>query len=199
MDGPVPIDKIRVHLADYIVESLREMPEHKALVTNWNTMLRAIGDDSASASQSGDKAGNRAEVAKQRVLVQMLSRAAQAEVAAVAQDGFMGRNMDPDEAEVEAEENAEATIKPKKTKGKSKSSSGMPHEVLSVSLLSALPDLLIKFKGDPTILGSITLLPRYIRKYFGRVPFLCIITYSPPHIPSSCTLESAFRVESSSA
>lgn len=160
MDGPIPIDKIRMHFVDYIVQSLREMPEHKALVTNWNAMLRAIGDDSVATTTSGGKAGNRAEVAKQRVLVQMLARAAQAEVVAVSEANFVARNVDPDEADVEAEEgNAATAKKSKKKKGKSKSySGGMPHEVLSVALLTSLPDLLIKFKGDPTILGSITLL-----------------------------------------
>jgi cohesin complex subunit SA-1/2 len=168
VDGPIPVDKIRVHLADYMVQSLREMPKHKALVTNWNAMLRAIGDDGAAST--GGKAENRAEVAKQRVLVQMLARAAQAEVVAVSQDGFLERDVDPDEANVEAEENAVTVSKAKKAKGKSKTYSGsMAHESLSISLLSSLPDLLIKFKGDPTILGSITLLPRYICKFVSLV------------------------------
>lgn len=161
-DGLVPIDKIRLHIADYIVESLRKMPEHKALVTNWNAMLRAIGEDSAATT--GDAAADRVEVAKQRVLVQMLARAAQAEVVAVAEPNFLSKGLDPDEADVEAEENAITTTKSKKAKGKKSGSTGMPHEVLSVALLNSLPDLLIKFKVDPTILGSLTTLPRYICK-----------------------------------
>ena len=160
VDGPIPIDKIRVHLADYIVESLRAMPEHKALVTNWNAMLQAIGDDSVATTKAGGTTSDRTEVAKQRVLVQMLSCAAQAEVVAVADADFLAREVDPDES-VQAEGNA-APTKPKKAKGSKSSSAGIPHEMLSVALLNSLPDLLIKFKGDPTILGSITLLPRYI-------------------------------------
>jgi cell envelope opacity-associated protein A len=161
VDGPIPIDKIRVHLVDDIVYALRDMPEHKALITNWAAMLRAIGDDNVATTTSGRKAADRAEVAKQRVLVRMLACAAQAEVVAVAEPGFLSRNVDP-EAQLEEEGSAAPT---KTKKGASKSSGGMPHEVLSVALLSSLPDLLVKFKGDHTILESLTNLPTYICEY----------------------------------
>jgi hypothetical protein len=159
VDGPIPIEKIRVHLVDDVVLALRDMPKHKSLVTNWAAMLRAIGDDNAATTSSGGKAGDRTEVAKQRVLVRMLSCAALAEVVAVAEPGFLSVNVDT-EAQV-GEEGSAAPNKTKKTKGKSYSG-GMPHEVLSVALLSSLPALLVKFKGDHTILESLSKLTTYI-------------------------------------
>ncbi len=172
------------------------MPEHKALVTNWNAMLRAIGEDSAATT--GDTAADRIEVAKQRVLVQMLARAAQAEVVAVADPSFLSIDLDPDEADVEAEENAITTTKFKKRKGKKSTSAGMPHEVLSVALLNSLPDLLIKFKVDTTILGSLTTLPRYICKYDMYISFFRCIRAFLIACLYSC-FDSAFSVQPYSA
>lgn len=164
VDGPIPIEKIRVQVADLVVHSLREMPEHKVLVTNWNAMLCAIGDDSVATTISGGKGGDRVEVAKQRVLVQMLACAAQAEVSAVAEPGFLSRDVDSDAiAQQEGSaQPAKSTMKKSVTKSYS---GGMPHEVLSVALLSSLPDLLVKFKGDNAILSRLTMLPRYICEY----------------------------------
>jgi hypothetical protein len=142
------------------------MPEHKSLFTNWVAMLRAIGDDNVATTASGGKAGDRAEVAKQRVLVRMLACAAQAEVVAVAEPGFLSMNVDT-EAQLE-EEGSAAPNKTKKTKGKTYSG-GMPHEVLSVALLSSLPALLVKFKGDHTILESLSKLPTYICEYTTEI------------------------------
>lgn len=162
-----------MHLVDDVVHALRDMPEHKALVTNWAAMLRAIGDDNVATTTSGGKAGERAVVAKQRVLVRMLACAAQAEVVAVSEPGFLSRNVDT-EAQLK-EEGSAAPTKTKKTKGDSKSySGGMPHEVLSVALLSSLPDLLVKFKGDHTILESLTNLPTYICEY--TIEIACYLT-----------------------
>jgi hypothetical protein len=38
-DGPIPMDEIRIPLTDYIVDSLRDIPEHKSLATNWSAMM----------------------------------------------------------------------------------------------------------------------------------------------------------------
>jgi hypothetical protein len=166
VDGPVPIDKIRVHLVDDVVHSLRDMPEHKCLVTNWAAILHAIGDDKVATSSSGGKAGDRTEVAKQRVLVRMLACAALAEVVSVAEPGFLSMNVDT-EAQLD-EEGSAAPNRTKTKKGKSYDG-GMPHEVLSVALLSSLPALLVKFKGDHIILASLSKLPTYICKYSTEI------------------------------
>lgn len=158
-DGPIPIDKIRIELANHIVDSLRAMPEHKHIITNWPAILKAIGDDSSTSSQ-GD--GNRVEVAKQRVLVQMLASAAQAEVGAVADSDFVYGDLD--ECVIDALKTRSVTALDAGTKKKgAQRPSGMTHEVLSVALLQALPNLMVRFKTDPSILGSIGILPRYLR------------------------------------
>lgn len=59
-NGEVPIDKIQVKVADLLVKSLREMPEHRGLVTDWSAMLRAIKDDNAAATATQVTAGDRA-------------------------------------------------------------------------------------------------------------------------------------------
>ena len=73
---------------------------------------------------------------------------------------FITSDVDADAA---AQNEATAVAaKTKKTKG---ASGGMPHERLSVALLTSLPDIFVKFKGDNTVLGSITILPRYICEF----------------------------------
>ena len=138
--GRVPVDKIQVDLADFLVQSLRDMPEHRNLVTDWNAMLRAIKDDNAAATAHNVKAGERANLAKQRILVRMLACAARTEVGSVAEDSFLNRDTDPEIA----------IIHGKKTSGPRKKapSIGREHETLSVALLKALPNLLLQFKGD---------------------------------------------------
>ena len=147
-DGPVPLDNIRIELTDYIVDSLRAMPEHHSLVTNWSGMVLAISDCELSSSKTEE----RVEVAKQRIMVRILARAAHAEIGAVAPE-FLQDDVDPELAEIQG---LQVSTK-NKAKGK-----GNTHEVLSVALLKALPDLLIKFKTDSHILSSISSLPRFL-------------------------------------
>ena len=66
--------KITIRLVDHLVFSLRSMPEHKVIVTNWSAMVRAITEDNVAMTSQGTAAGEKADVAKQRVLVQMLIR-----------------------------------------------------------------------------------------------------------------------------
>ena len=73
-DGPVPLDKIHITLADHLVDSLRAMPEHSSLVLDWSALLTAIADDKV-ATLDGITADDRVDVAKQKVLIQMLSTA----------------------------------------------------------------------------------------------------------------------------
>ena len=147
-NGSVPIDKIKIEVADFIVQSLREMPEHRALVTDWSAMLRAIKDDKSATTAHNVKAGDRADVAKQRILVRMLACAAQEEVGAVADDSFLNSDVDPDMAN--SSENGK------------KASVGREHETLSIALLKALPNLLLQFKGDTDVISELACLPRFL-------------------------------------
>lgn len=147
-NGPVPLDKIKIELADFLVQSLREMPEHRALVTDWSAMLRAIKDDNSATTAHNVRAGDRANVGKQRVLVRMLACAAQEEVGAVAEESFLNSDADPD-------------LVSSAEKGK-KASTGREHENLSVALLKALPNLLLQFKGDTDVISELACLPRFI-------------------------------------
>lgn len=149
-NGPVPIDKIKIEVADFIVQSLRGMPEHRALVTDWSAMLRAIKDDKSATTAHNVKAGDRADVAKQRILVRMLACAAQEEVGAVADESFLNSDVDPDMANSSTSEKA------------NKASMGREHETLSIALLKALPNLLLKFKGDTDVISELACLPRFL-------------------------------------
>ena len=150
--GNCPVDKIQVHLADYLVQSLREMPEHRSLVTDWSAMLRAIRDDNAATTAGNVRAGEKANVAKQRVLVRMLACAAREEVGSVADESFLQKDMDIDAVEVKR-------TKKKSTKG---TALGREHERCSLALLTSIPSLLLQFKGDLAIIPELVSLPRYI-------------------------------------
>ena len=152
-NGPVPIDKVEVKVADLLVKSLRDMPEHRGLVTDWSAMLRAIKDDSQATTAHQVTAGDRANVAKQRVLVRMLACAAREEVGSVADEEFLHRGTDADVSSSKKD-------KPK-SKGKGPNM-GREHENLSIALLKALPNLLIQFKGDSDINSELASLPRFL-------------------------------------
>ena len=167
-DGPVPIDHIRVELADLMVMSLRDMPEHRHLVTGWTDMLRAIGEDRAALTAQGTTAEDRVDVAKQRVLVRMLACAAKAEVGDVADRDFMLQDVDAVVVAAVAAKTGEAGGHRTSKKGAhgSAMSLGLQHESLSVALLKSLPDLFIKFKTDSVILCSLASLPRYLSELY---------------------------------
>ena len=129
-DGLVPLNQIQIKLADFIVTSLRAMPEHCSLITDWSALLEAITDDKV-AILDGLTAGDRVDVAKQKVLVQMLSTAVMSEM---------------------GEENQKKDTK--------------MHEKLSIILMTKLPDLMVNFKSDSSILANLTTLPSYLCKTF---------------------------------
>ena len=149
--GNRPVDKIQVHLADYLIQSLRDMPEHRALVTDWSALLRAIKDDNAATTASNVRAGEKANIAKQRVLVRMLACAAREEVGSVADETFLQKDMDLDTVDVKS--------KKKSTKA---NVLGREHERCSLALLTSIPSLLLQFKGDLAIIPELVSLPRYI-------------------------------------
>ena len=165
-DGDIPIDKIRVKLSDYLVHSLRAMPENRALVTTWSAMLRAIGDDAVTVNGNGNAAGDRVDVAKQRILVRMMAAAVKAEVGAVGDSSLFENCIDPDVLAAEAALLDEDEVAKTGSKGTTKKGSAdIQHENLSIALLKVLPDLLVKFKTDPAVTASLTTLPRYMRKF----------------------------------
>jgi len=156
-DGPITIDAIQIDLANFLIHSMRNMPEHKDLVTNWSVMLRSIQEKSV-ATIDGATAGDRADVAKQRVLVQMLTEATKLEVREVADASFFESGFDK-EMMVD-----ECANKEKKKRNKSEG----VHESLTVTLLMALPNLLTKFKTDSATLASLTSIPRnFIQTVFS--------------------------------
>ena len=132
--GALPVEKIRVHLTDFVVDSIRDMPEHRYLITNWSAILKAMRFDRATRDIS-----NREEITRQRILLRMLARAAELEIGKGDDDG-KGRNK----------------------RRRVSSGNGQPHEALSVVLLKSLPQLLEAFKGDLYALRSLTTLPGYL-------------------------------------
>lgn len=117
-------------------------------------MLRAIKDDNAAATATLITAGDRANVAKQRLLVRMLACAAREEVGSVAEIDFLNRGTDADTVE-----RSSSTIP--KVRGK-QAPTGREHENLSIALIKALPNLLIQFKGDSAIIPELASLPRFL-------------------------------------
>ena len=145
--------------------SVRDMPEHKDLVTNWEAMLKAITEDNIATTSQGTTAGDRADVAKQRVLVEMLACAVKLEVGSVKGTHFMSEDIDPEVLAALEDYEMSLSISKKTKKGQNLSRTfGLQHENLSVALLRALPNLLLKFKTDPIILRSLAILPRYLSK-----------------------------------
>jgi hypothetical protein len=155
----IPIEHMKIELTDLVVSSLRAMPEHKSLVTSWPAMLRAI--HGAGSKQSvGDKDERRKEAAKKRVLLRMLVCAAELEVNGAADDdGSLPNNVDRDilAARKAAQLDAEQPQKKRKVEDSSK-------EEFTLALVKALPDLLVSYKEETSVLQSLTTLPRYFRK-----------------------------------
>lgn len=131
-DGSIEINKIKVELADHVVKSLRDMPEHRDLTTSWTAILKAVGNDSPQQSRR-----EKEEIAKTAVLLRMLACSAELE----ARPGEGGSN--------------------KKRKQENHTST-QTREALSQALLKNLPGLLTSFKSDHMSMRSLTKLPQYI-------------------------------------
>ncbi len=130
-DVPISINKIRVDRADHVIQSLRDMPEHKHLAVNWSAMLQAIRSENP---QQGRPAG-REELTKQRVLLRMLACAAE---------------------RVGSVENAN---RDKNASEQNRPSTAVNLTKACRRLCSRLPSLLASFKGDVMALRSLTKLP----------------------------------------
>lgn len=140
-NGPIPINKIRVGLADHVVQSLREMPEHKSLTISWSPMLKAIRSENTSPDRQ-----EKEELARTRVLLRMLASAASLEV------------------------DQKPTNDARKRKRKTSLSSNETKESLSQALLKNLPDLLTAYKSDDMSLRSLTKLPQHILPEIFSLP-----------------------------
>lgn len=154
VDGPIELNSVRIERADFVVDSLREMKEHKHLATNWSAMLKAIRSENP---QQGRNTG-REEAVKQRVMLRMFAHAAEQEVSGIATADSKGESR-------------------KRTKS---ASSSQPADALSVALLKNLPQLLTAYKGDVVALRSLTMLPQYlIPSVFGlparKTEFLSLV------------------------
>ncbi|CAB9499289.1 Cohesin subunit SA-3 [Seminavis robusta] len=172
-DGNVPLDNMRVHLTDYIVQSLKDMPRHAHLTTDWGAMLNAIQHDTEAAHQQSQP--HRSTIAKQRVLLHMLVCCA----SLAFEDEIDGGDGNDDEERLLALEDT-TFVKAQKqklqssatpgtgaashggSKKKTKKKSSSSHESLTVGLLKALPQLLLAFKGDITMMRSLTRLPKFL-------------------------------------
>lgn len=131
-DGTIEINKIKVELADHVVKSLRDMPEHKDLTTSWTAILKAVGSESPQQSRR-----EKEEIAKTAVLLRMLACSAELE----ATPAELGSN------------------KKRKQDGHA---STQKKEALSQALLKNLPGLLTSFNSDHMSMRSLTKLPQYI-------------------------------------
>mmetsp|Transcript_4445 Transcript_4445/g.12822 ORF Transcript_4445/g.12822 Transcript_4445/m.12822 type:complete len:1392 (+) Transcript_4445:134-4309(+) len=72
--GPVSNENIKLPLVDFIVQSFRDMPEHRNLTTCWPAMLKAI------RSESNRKGEEKEEAAKTQILLRYLACAADLEI-----------------------------------------------------------------------------------------------------------------------
>ena len=130
-----------MRFADYIVASLRSIPEHSSIATNWSALLRAINEDSVATTAGGSTADKTVDAVKQLVLLRMLMASVIEEVGSVSDADFLNGS--------------------KGSKKNSKKARNTSHEKLSIELLKALPALFVKFSGDSRMLQQIASLPRY--------------------------------------
>ena len=199
-DSKIPISEIRYHLVDYIVMSLREMPEYKHYVSqHWNAMLRCVlhGDEHHSRKSTGSKKSeNRINIVTQRVLIRMLVTAVQFEVMNIGYHSTgkdkvatMTRLDDDDTELFDAQraalmtsfQSAPSTAAATTTHTSKKAAmpnSAKTQEDLTMSLLRGLPQLLVSFKSETSILQSLTTLPQYfctsLSGFYVSNDLLCI-------------------------
>jgi len=132
----------RVKFADYVVASLRSIPEHSSIATNWSALLRAINEDSVATTTGGSTADKTVDAVKQLVLLRMLMASVVEEVGSVSDADFLNGA--------------------RGSKKNAKKARNTSHEKLSIELLKALPSLFVKFSGDSRMLQQIASLPRYL-------------------------------------
>ena len=154
----IPIKQARYELTDNIVASLRAIPEHRALASNWSAMVRAIENELSGSAVDEDMSSadpdRRIEALRQRVLLRFLVCAAEMEVSSLSGDA--NENIDKDL--VEARKAQRETVP---ASSKKKQNSHSSHEDLTLALLGALPRLLESFKSEDAVMQILTSLPQY--------------------------------------
>lgn len=139
------------------------MEQHKHLVTNWKVWIRALESDYDPSTDS------KLVSVRQRVVLRMLACAAELEVQSSEDGDFVAEYLDPDLLAAQASSSDSFEVSSLKSKRLRSDESSL--EVLTDVLLEKLPDLLVSFKGESSILSSLTNLPRYMRKCYREHPF----------------------------
>jgi ABC-type antimicrobial peptide transport system ATPase subunit len=163
-EGEIPLEHVQYELSDHVVASLRNMPEYKLLVCNWDAMLRALQNEQRRKSTD-----QRSDTVNQRVILRMLVTSAKLEVSDV--DSNEVAALDPDLLFVRQQEQDKLKAKTEKKNKAAKTANAIasPHAELTVALLRALPDLLTSFKSEIPVLQSLTSLPQYLCKLVSVV------------------------------
>lgn len=141
-DGPVPVDKVQIHLVDNIVHALFDMPEHRDIIGNVSIMVQAIRD-------VNPKPDDKVEHTKQRVMLRMLVTSAMTAL----EKGSAGR----DSAAISK-------------KGKAPQFDQDFVNGVSSSLLQNLPSLLTNYKSDVLALRDVTKLPPLVSSSILGLP-----------------------------
>ena len=161
-DSDIPIEDIEYYRADLVVSSLRSMPEHMSLATNWSAMLRALQSEK-SHRRSKLSEEHRQETVKQLVLLRLFVTAVKMEVSDASSEVAVVYDPLVIEA-VQANQDSMVAEPPAKATKKSQKKSDDTHEDLTLALLRSLPDLLMRFKSETGVLASLTTLPQYFCK-----------------------------------
>jgi hypothetical protein len=160
-DSTVPVEHVRYELVDLVVHSLRAMDEHRHLTTNWAALLRALETDDAFVSDARTKLA----AVKQRVILRMLACSAEIEGQAASSGSFMTEYLDPYlVAALRSSTQDLEVFRPSNSKKHRVDDSTF--EALTDVLLRKLPSLLVTFKGEGSILQSLTSLPQYLCTFF---------------------------------
>ena len=147
--GDIPLDRMRFELSAYIVQSMRECPQHGSLVRNFPALVKAFEDSLVvEVSQSGSKKGQRERVladAKQRVLLEFLMSAVEEEVQLSEPEHVM-----------------DIDLKEPEKKGNKVS----VQEEMTRNLLPSLPKLVKSFKSETVLLRRLVKLPLYFCEFY---------------------------------
>lgn len=159
-DNSIPSELIRYEKVDLVVQSLREMPDYKPLLSNWAAMLRSLqGEDRRKSISKGDQ---RQSIVTQRVLVRFLLTSVQTEVMVAATE-YHESILDPDMVNAWlAKQGGLQIVRTGGAKSR-KNAISSTHEDLTMALLSALPGLLATFRSETQVMQCLTSLPQYFR------------------------------------
>lgn len=167
-DGDIPLKLIRYELVDFSVSSLRSSPDHKHLICNWSAMLQVLESETTRALQHSEdldeQSDRRVESIAQRVLLRILATAVEMEVSSRSSSGIITDGIVDGDLLAARKATRPELQAPTKARNRKEPSS---HEEMTSELLVALPDLLIAYKTDPSVVEGLVGLPQY----FGKYPF----------------------------